>query len=470
MVNKNLNSKASSGYGKYLVVGVLVVAAVGGYFFGRSFRVGASADKAPYRELEKFAKVLQFVETNYVENVDSKLLIEGAIKGMLSALDPHSNYLSPEVYREMRAETSGKFGGLGIEVTIRDGLITVVAPIEDTPAFKAGIKSGDQIVKIDDKTTKVLSLENTISMMRGKPGTKVKILVNRKGSQKNLEFELVRESIKIQSVKSTRVQNDVGYFRIAQFIEGTSEDLHKAYQKLVAAGPLTGIILDLRANPGGLLDQAVKVSNLFLDEGPVVYTIGKDKTKKEIEYARRGKVITDLPLVVLVDGASASASEIVAGALQDYGRGVLVGQRTFGKGSVQSLVPLDDESGIKLTVSRYYTPSGRSIQAKGITPDVIVEDIDLDALAKVQSPGKRRLREENLEGHFENEASSEEANIAAGEPNPLNTPSFEDRVKRDFMVAQAAGILKTMKLVQGGTKKPQFSYPEESEIKSAKAK
>jgi carboxyl-terminal processing protease len=451
---------------------VLVTSAVVGFWTGSSFHQHVAADKAPYKELEKFAKILQFIEANYVEKTQPSQLLDGAIKGMLSTLDPHSNYLSPEVYKEMKVETSGKFGGLGIEVSIKDGLITVVSPIDDTPAFRAGIKSGDQIIRIDDKTTKNLSLENTISLMRGKPGTSLKIIVMRKGVVKPLEFTLVREFIKIQSVKYSKVQGDVAYIRIAQFIENTAEDLQKAFEKMHTDSKLSGVILDLRGNPGGLLDQAVKVTNLFIDEGPVVYTIGRDKNKKEIEQARKGKKITELPLVVLVDGASASASEIVAGALQDYGRAILVGQRTFGKGSVQSLVPMDDESGLKLTVSRYYTPSGRSIQAKGIVPDVTVEDIDSDILAQAQNKSKKRLREENLEGHFENEAkpeseSASSVEIVAQEGQVL---SLEERLKKDFMVAQAAGILKTMKLVQNGLKNPQFELNYEKDEKSAQGK
>jgi carboxyl-terminal processing protease len=454
---------------EWIFFSVLIVSILVGFSVGGHFQQRANADRGPYKELEKFAKILQFIESNYVDKVNSKTLIEGAIKGMLAALDPHSNYLSQEVFKEMKVETSGKFGGLGIEVSIRDGLITVVAPIEDSPAYKAGIKSGDQIVKIGDKPTKNLSLENTISLMRGKPGTPVKVFVSRKGAMKWLEFNIVRESIRVQSVKFTHVQGDVGYIRISQFIERTSEDLEKAFAKLSESKKLAGIILDLRGNPGGLLEQAVKVSNLFIDNGPVVYTIGRDKTKKEAELTKKGKKMTDLPLVVLVDGASASASEIVAGALQDYGRGIIVGQRTFGKGSVQSLIPLEDESGLKLTVSRYYTPSGRSIQAKGIIPDVSLEDIDGDIIAQASQKSQKRLREENLEGHFENESQAEslEASTVPQESPEKLALTLDEKLQKDFMVGQAAGILKTMKLVQNGLKSPTFVLDSEKEDRSA---
>ncbi len=474
----NLENKSKGVSPKFWFFSVLAVSAGVGFWLGSSFHKNVNAEKAPYKELEKFAKVLQFVEANYVDRVAAGDLIEGAIRGMFLKLDPHSAYLNAELFRDMKSETAGKFGGLGIEVTIKDGFITVVAPIEDTPAFKAGIRSGDQIVKIDSRVTKTLTVPEAVGLMRGKPGTPVKVLIQRKGSLKPLEFVLNREFIKIQSVKYSRAEGDIGYFRISSFIEKTAEDLAGALEKLNKQKPIVGMVLDLRGNPGGLLEQAIRVSNLFLDEGPIVYTIGRDKEKKEIEFAQKGRKVNDLPLVVLVDGSSASASEIVAGALQDYGRAVIAGQQTFGKGSVQSVIPMDDESGIKVTVSRYYTPAGNSIQVKGISPDVTLDYLDPKIVAEARKRTNSRMREVDLENHFENEASPDseiQANKDAGgveetSAEGLANLSLEERVKKDYMIHQAVGILKTMKLVRNGNKKPDFKLDTEDDSRKSRAK
>ncbi len=456
---------------------VLVFVGAASFILGSCFEKGSTAEKGPYRELEKFSKVLNYVESNYVEPVKSEELIEGAIKGMLDTLDPHSAYLPPEIYREMKVETSGKFGGLGIEVSVQDGYITVVTPIDDTPAFKAGIKAGDRITKIAGKATKSISLPEAVTLMRGKVGSKISLTVVRKGLDKPLDFNLARESIKIQSIRSHQLENGIGYFRISSFQERTSEDLQKAIEKM-GAKKLSGVVLDLRGNPGGLLDQAVRVVNLFVDEGPIVYTIGRDRSKKEVENAQRGRRVTDAPLVVLVDGSSASASEIVAGALQDYGRGIIAGQQTFGKGSVQTIIPVGDEAGLKVTIARYYTPSGRSIQVRGIKPDVLVDVVDPKTVEAARKSG-RRLREGDLERHFDNEddtpamkelheTDKPEEGDKAGKVAVQLPLSFEERIKQDYMVIQAQGILKTMAVVKGGIKKPDFKLEEEAKKLSDK--
>ncbi|MBS1985621.1 MAG: S41 family peptidase [Bdellovibrionales bacterium] len=455
----------------------------------------AKADKVAYRELEKFSKVLQYIESDFVEERKTKDLVEGAIRGMMQTLDPHSAYMNAEVFKEMKVETSGKFGGLGIEVSVKGGVLTIVSPIDDTPAYKAGVKAGDRIVRIDGKSTKNMTLPEAITMMRGKTGSKISITVVRQGVDAPIEFKLTRESIRMQSVRSVRLNNNIGYVRISSFMERTSEELAKALDKLSEKGRLEGVILDLRANPGGLLDQAVKVVNLFVDEGPVVYTIGRDRAKKEAEFAQKGRMKTDAPLVVLVDGASASASEIVAGALQDYGRGVIAGQRTFGKGSVQTIIPMNDDAGLKLTIARYYTPSGRSIQARGIVPDVEIDEIDAKSLEEARLHS-RHLREADLEGHFENDTQAAEdddeplpptvtpkeakeakeskelkdaAKERAKEDDDMFLP-LEQRLKKDYMVMQAQGVLRTMTVMRKGIKKPEFKLEEEPKKEASAAK
>lgn len=454
------------GRGSWFAFFLLFVVAVFGFVLGSRYQLGVRADKGPYKQLEKFAKVLEFVEANYVEVTNPDVLIDGAIKGLLSQLDPHSTYLSQQVFRDMKEETSGKFGGLGIEVSITDGVISVLAPIDDTPASRAGLESGDQILSIGSSPTKSMSVQEAINLMRGKPGTAVSISVLKKSSGKKVDLTLTREAIRVASVRSLRLSQDIGYFRLSSFIERTTEDFLKSYEKMTATTPIKGILLDLRGNPGGLLEQAVKLSNVFIDEGPIVYTIGRDKSKQDIEMAQKGRRTIDLPMVILVDGSSASASEIVAGALQDYGRAVIAGSKTFGKGSVQQVVPLGDDSGMKLTVSRYYTPSGRSIQVKGIDPDVQIDDIDPKIAAEARSRDAKRLREINLKGHFENEAESDaelmkplvvRAEESDADLKPL---SFEERVDQDYMVAQARGLLTTMAVLKGGIRKPEFKLDE----------
>lgn len=405
-------------------------------------------DKAPYKELEIFARVLHYIDENFVDEVDTRELISGAVRGMLHTLDPHSAYMPPKLYKDFKEDTSGQFGGVGIELGYQDKILTVIAPIEDSPAFKAGILAGDKLYKIENKITRDMSIPDAAAVLKGKPGTKVKLTIRRGTPYKQLDISITRAVIKISTVKSTVFHDDTGYIRVSSFGEQTSRDVARAIEKIQETKQIKGLVLDLRGNPGGLLDQGIKVTNLFLDEGPIVYTISRDKTKKEVESAQRGRRITKLPLVVLVDSSSASASEIVAGALQDHRRAIVAGQRTFGKGSVQSVIPLSNDAGLKLTVARYYTPSGRSIQAKGIEPDVPLDYVDEKTLKSIRDQNKT-FREKDLEGHFENEADKKTTSA----PLVSAQERISSGLENDYMFLQARGILKTMSLVRDGSQK-----------------
>lgn len=352
-----------------------------------------------YEKLQIFTDVLKKLKENYVEEVNTQDLIYGAIKGMLETLDPHSSFLPPDVYKELQVETKGSFGGLGIEITIRDGILTIVSPIEDTPAFEAGLKAGDRIVMINDEPTKDMTLFEAVKKMRGKKGTKITLKIVREGLEEPLEVTMTRAVIKIKSVKSELLDKEFGYVRITQFQEDTDRELKKALKRLKEECPsgLKGLILDLRNNPGGLLDQAVSVSDEFLDSGKIVYTDGRVKSQKMEFYAHPQQEHYDFPIIVLVNGGSASASEIVAGALQDHQRAVILGTQTFGKGSVQTIIPLDDGSGLKLTTAQYFTPSGRVIQAEGIKPDIVVSNV----IPEKNGKPIRFLREKDLKRHLE---------------------------------------------------------------------
>jgi len=348
---------------------------------------GTSASKgvdrtATYEQLKLFTDVLSIIQNQYVDETEPKEVIYGAVRGMLRTLDPHSSFMDPESYREMQVETSGSFGGLGIEITIRDDMLTVVAPIDGTPAWRAGIQPGDRIVKIEGLVTKDMSLADAVKKMRGPKGTKVTVTIMRDGTKDPFDVALTREVIQVQSIKSQELEPGIGYIRIRQFQERTAPDLIAAVEKFDKSGTFSGLILDLRYNPGGLLSSAVEVSEEFLGDGKlVVYTEGRVRNQNMRFTAHAKHAITDVPLVVLVNGGSASASEIVAGAIQDHGRGVVLGTQTFGKGSVQTIIPLSDGSGLRLTTARYYTPKGRSIHGKGITPDIVIEAPKEDAAA-----------------------------------------------------------------------------------------
>jgi carboxyl-terminal processing protease len=361
----------------------------------------AAVPKESYEGLETFTNILSIVQKNYVDQIDTKQLIEGAINGMLASLDPHSAYLTPDLYKELQVDTKGSFGGLGIEITNRNGVLTVVSPIEDTPAYRAGVKAGDMIMKIDGEFTKDLTLVDAVKKMRGPKDSKVTLTLKRENQPELFDVTLTREIIKIQSVKSKTLEKGYGYVRVTQFQERTDDDLRRALKTMdKEAGGLQGLVLDLRNDPGGLLTQAVKVSDIFLDSGLIVYTDGRLENQKQKYFAHKAGTWSDFPMVVLVNSGSASASEIVAGALQDQKRALVLGTQTFGKGSVQTILPLDESAALRLTTARYYTPSGRSIQATGIVPDIVLEQTSVLAKADKQGAGPI-LREANLPRHLE---------------------------------------------------------------------
>jgi carboxyl-terminal processing protease len=372
---------------------------------GRAVERVSAVPQETYDELETFTNILSIVQKNYVDQVNTKQLLEGAVNGMLGSLDPHSAYLTPELYKELQVDTKGSFGGLGIEITSKGGVLTVVSPIEDTPAAKAGIRPGDQIIKIDGEFTKDMSLADAVKKMRGPRGSKVLIAVHREGVPQLLDFTLTRENIQIQSVKYKDLGDGYGYIRVTQFQERTGTALEEAISTLSGGSDdkIRGMILDLRNDPGGLLSQAVKVADSFLDSGLIVYTDGRLESQKQKYYAHKPGSHMDFPMVVLVNGGTASAAEIVAGALQDHKRALVLGTQTFGKGSVQTILPLDDQSALRLTTALYYTPSGRSIQATGIAPDIVMENnVQLAKTEAKKSPQQQFLREENLPKHIEN--------------------------------------------------------------------
>lgn len=404
-----------------------------GLFLGSHVVSDVSAiPREEYESLETFTNILAIVRKNYVDEVNAKELLTGAINGMLHSMDPHSAYLTPELYKELQMDTQGKFGGLGIEITVKDGILTVVSPIEDTPAYRAGIKPGDQIFKIEDEFTKDMTLMEAVRRLRGPRGSKVTISIRREGVADFLTFTIIRDTIRVQSVRSRVLEAGYGYIRLAQFQERSDRDLQNALEKLSAEkGGLKGLVLDLRSNPGGLLTQAVRIADLFLDSGLIVYTEGRLENQRQKYFARREGSWTEFPVVVLVNGGSASASEIVAGALQDHKRAVVLGTKTFGKGSVQTILPLDDHSALRLTTARYYTPRGRSIQATGIVPDIVLENAPVqEARAETKRP---TLREENLPGHLENQQEQK--------PSPAQ-PQTDDVLENDAQLRRALELLR----------------------------
>ena len=426
----------------------LVIAAISALVvvigFGVQHRCAAESGN-DYESIELFTDVLKIVQKNYVEEVDTKKLVYGAINGMLSSLDPHSSFLPPDMYKELKIETKGSFGGLGIEITVKDGFLTVISPIEDTPAFRAGIKSGDQILKIEEKLTKDMTIIDAVKRMRGPKGSKVTITIMREGFDKPKEYTLVRDIIQVKSIKFNTLDDGYGYVRIAQFQEKTDEDLLKALSALKAenGGSLKGLILDMRNDPGGLLDQAVRVAEHFIAEGELlVYTEGRDQDSKMRFTSRKGKKEIGYPMVVLINGGSASASEIVAGALQDHNRAVILGTQSFGKGSVQTIIPLSEDSGLRLTTAKYFTPKGRSIQAKGITPDIIVESLEITAAEKKDT---LNIREKDLDNHFSTEDGEEKI---GKKDQPLPAYKLDEKFKDDYQMLRALDLLKGWEILK----------------------
>jgi carboxyl-terminal processing protease len=426
---------------------ILMVAAFLGW--GRIHRVGADIDST-YEKLKVLADVLAIVEKNYVEPVNIGKVIQGAINGMLETLDPHSSFMPQEMFKEMQTETRGSFEGLGFEITIRDKVLTVVAPIEDTPAFRAGIQSGDQILRIEGKSTRDMNLLDAVKRLRGPRGTQVTITIMRPGFTEPQDFSVTRDVIPIRSVRSRLLEEGYGYVKINQFIEKTHPDLKKALEQLEGKeGKLKGLVLDLRNDPGGLLEQAVKVTDEFLDSGLIVYTEGRVEGQKMKFYAQKKDRERDYPMIVLVNAGSASASEIVAGALQDHGRAVILGTPTFGKGSVQTIIPLEDGSALRLTTARYFTPKGRSIQALGITPDIIVADALPDG--KRGGPA-RMIREKDLDHHLPGEGEKEPPEKAPAKPpekiqDPAKKPAAVGEIKEDPPLDRALELLKTWRIL-----------------------
>ncbi len=403
-----------------------------------------------YQELETFANVLTLVQQFYVDQVNIRSMMRGAINGMLSSLDPHSGYMSPEDFQELEEETTGSFTGVGIEVTIRDGILTAVAPIEGTPADRLGVKPGDQILRIDGMLTKNMTLMEAMKKMRGPKGSTITLSIQRPEWRGSRNFTLVREDIPLFSVKSMELEPGYGYIRISNFQDSTTEDVLSALDALRARHPLKGLVLDLRNNPGGLLDQAIKVADIFLDHGVIVSTRSRNNQEQILYEAHPDTRVESYPMAVLINGGSASGAEIVAGALQDHKRARILGTTSFGKGSVQTIIPLPDGAGIRLTTAKYYTPSGDSIQATGIRPD-IVTPLDTPPGLDKNTSGQQMLRERDLPGHLNND--SEEAPVKAEsetgngnqEENFQQVNSILDMAKRleqDNQLRRALGVLK----------------------------
>lgn len=398
--------------------------------------------KEIYEYLRTFSDVIDLVKRNYVEEVKDKDIVYAAIKGILESLDPHSSFLPPDMYKEMQTDTKGEFGGIGIEITLKDGFPTVITPIEDTPAFKAGMKSGDHIVKIDGKTTKNMSLVDVVKLIRGPKGKAVTLSVVREGAQGIKEYTVVRDTIQVKSIKFRMLSEEYGYIRLAQFQEKTSKDLDNALKELQKSNkgkPLKGLVLDLRNDPGGLLEQAVEVTDRFLEEGLIVSIEGRggkkapEENKMKFMAQKKGTKYTG-PLVIIVNEGSASASEIVAGALQDYKRAIIVGTKSFGKGSVQTIFPLSDGSAVRLTTAKYYTPKGRSIQSEGIVPDITVENTFVKSKEKITPLTEKDLEKKN------------DRTPVVKRPEDFTIQNLEDE---DFQLYMSMQILKSWEALRG---------------------
>ncbi len=420
-----------------LILG-LTLAIGGGVFADKS---SSKTGALPLDELRSFTEVFARIKKDYVEEISDKTLLENAIRGMLSGLDPHSSYLDAEGYKDLQVGTTGQFGGLGIEVGMEDGFVKVISPIDDTPAQRAGVKAGDLVIRLNEKPVKGMTLHQAVGIMRGKVGTDIVLTIIREGEEKPLKITITRDIIKVRSVRSRTLEEGIGYLRISQFQSRTGENLIKAIDELKKEnnGKLDGLVLDLRNNPGGVLNAAVDVSDAFLDSGLIVYTQGRIADSEMKFEASPIRQLDGAPLVVLVNGGSASASEIVAGALQDHKRAIILGTRTFGKGSVQTILPLNNESALKLTTARYFTPSGRSIQAEGIEPDITLDPLKV---TKIEGANER-VKEADLTGHLENGSGEKKKNGKKKKEKELSL------AQTDYQLYEALNILKGMKILQG---------------------
>ncbi|MEE9420743.1 MAG: S41 family peptidase [Desulfatiglandaceae bacterium] len=425
---------------RFTITVVLISIFVAGALFLNGSGGEVKADtKDVYKNIEVFTEVLRQIEKNYVDPQDPQKLIYGAIKGMVRSLDPHSSFLTKEEHQELMMETKGSFSGIGIEITVKDNILTVVSPIEDTPAYKAGVKAGDKIIKVEGKSTKDMTLLEAVKKIRGPKGTQVKLTIAREGVQKPLDFSITRDVIPLKSVRHYSLTPEIGYVRISNFQSKTAKDLSATLEELERRGKLKGLIIDLRNNPGGLLSQAIEVSELFLDSGVIVSTKGRNSSQNIKATAHKDEKQRDYPIIVLVNGGSASAAEIVAGALQDNKRAIILGTRTFGKGSVQTILPLSDGSGLRLTTSLYYTPSGKSIQLSGITPDIDLAYVPPSKKEK-KSP-HRFLREEDLEGHMPNAKNG-------AEETPEHNRGIEKGMKAKMLVEKDNQVRHALELLR----------------------
>lgn len=413
-----------------------------------------NSQRIPMEEVQRFSNAISQIKKYYVNTPSDKELFDNAIKGMLSGLDPHSTYLNEDDFKDLQTSTNGEFGGLGIEVTMENGVVKVVTPLVDTPAFKAGIKAGDYIIKLGNKSVQGMELRDAVEIMRGKPGSTIDLTILRKGNDKPLTFKVERERIQIKSVKSKLLDKKFAYIRLTQFQALTNKDMLEAIKQLKqeSGGQLNGLILDLRNNPGGLLDSAIQISDAFInndkvgDEEKIVYTEGRLPGTQFTALANPGDVMTDAPIVVLINNGSASASEIVAGALKDNKRAIIIGTQSFGKGSVQTVLPLDEKRGIKLTTALYYTPSGTSIQAKGITPDIIVEAVEVPKTDDNTTSKFKGFSEADLKGHLLNESEVEEMK----NKTPIKATTEDEKllIYEDYQLYAALTILKGLAVAQ----------------------
>ena len=424
-----------------LVFGVLigVLVSIGGAAMAEKDPKSTDASPIPFEGLKTFSEVYGRIRQDYVEPVTYEKLLEDAIRGMLTGLDPHSAYLDQEQYNELKVGTTGQFGGLGIEVGMENGFVKVISPIDDTPAQKAGVKAGDLIIRLDDKPVKGMSLNDAVKVMRGEPGSEIVLTIVREGMEQPLKIKLIRDIIKVKSVKSRMLDDGYGYLRISSFQSKTGDNVNEAISELKKGGALKGLVLDLRNNHGGVLNAAVAVSDAFLDDGLIVYTDGRVEDSKMRFSATPNDVLNGAPIVVLINAGSASASEIVAGALQDHKRAIIMGEKTFGKGSVQTILPTSNGGAVKLTTARYYTPSGRSIQAEGISPDVPISKVKLEAVAQSEfSP----VKEADLVNHLENKAEPKKDGAKS------KAESEEALALQDYPLNEALNLLKGINIVR----------------------